>query len=110
VVFVTGHLQDGRINLQWEHIVQPRQTIVIYMGLSGLAVLCRELIGHGLQAITPAALVEQGTTPRQRVLTGTLESLPAIVQRHEVHAPTLVIVGEVVRLHDTLAWFDPHQE
>ena len=110
VVFVTGHLQDGRINLQWDHLIQPRQTIVIYMGLKGLPALCRELIGHGLQAATPAALVEQGTTPRQRVLTGTLDSLPEIVQRHEIHAPTLVIVGEVVRLHDSLAWFDPQWE
>ena len=110
VVFVTGHLQHGRINLQWEHIIQPRQTIVIYMGLSGLPVLCRELIAHGLQAAMPVALVEQGTTPRQRVLTATLASLPEMVQYHEIHAPTLLIVGEVVCLHDSLKWFNPPQK
>ncbi len=105
VVFVTGHLQDGRLNLHWDGLVQPQQTIVIYMGLTGLEVLCRELIAHGLAPATPAALVEQGTTPRQRVLTGTLETLPARVRAADVHAPTLVIVGEVVRLHETLAWY-----
>ncbi len=109
VVFVTGHLKDGSINLDWDKIIQPRQTIVIYMGLTGLETLCRELAAHGLTPATPAALVEHGTTPQQRVFTGTLETLPAIVRQADVHAPTLVIVGEVVRLHESLAWYRPHE-
>ena len=105
VLFVTGHLKDGSMNLNWESLVQPSQTLVVYMGLTGLDILCRELIAHGMAAAMPAALVEQGTTDRQRVLIGTLESLPTVVAHQEVHAPTLLIIGEVVTLHDTLEWF-----
>jgi uroporphyrin-III C-methyltransferase/precorrin-2 dehydrogenase/sirohydrochlorin ferrochelatase len=107
VVFVTGHLQNGSIDLNWAALAQPRQTIVFYMGLVGIEVLCRELSAHGLPAATPAALIQQGTTPQQRVLTGTLESLPAIVRRSGVKAPTLIIIGEVVTLRERLKWFEP---
>jgi uroporphyrin-III C-methyltransferase/precorrin-2 dehydrogenase/sirohydrochlorin ferrochelatase len=107
VLFVTGHLQDGSMNLNWPALAQPRQTVVVYMGLLGIDVLCRQLIAHGLPATTPAALIQQGTTPRQRVLTGDLATLPDIVRRSNVTAPTLIIVGEVVRLRDQLKWFEP---
>ena len=107
VVFVTGHMQDGSMNLNWRALAQPRQTIVFYMGLVGIDVLCRELNAHGLPAATPAALIQQGTTPQQRVLTGTLETLPGIVRAGEVKAPTLIIIGEVVRLRERLKWFEP---
>ena len=106
VVFVTGHLQDGSVNLNWPALAQPNQTVVFYMGLLGVEVICRELVSHGLAAETPAALVQQGTTPQQRVLTGTLDTLPGIVRRGEVKAPTLIIVGEVVRLREKLKWFE----
>ncbi len=105
-VFVTGHLQDGSINLNWPMLVQPRQTVVFYMGLQGIDILCRELINHGMPASTPAALVEQGTTPNQRVFTATLSDLPAHIHGSDVHAPTLIIVGGVVALHEKLKWFD----
>jgi uroporphyrin-III C-methyltransferase/precorrin-2 dehydrogenase/sirohydrochlorin ferrochelatase len=105
VVFVTGHLQDGTVNLNWPALAQPRQTIVFYMGLLGVDVLCRELAAHGLPAATPAALIQQGTTPQQRVLTGTLDTLPDIVRQSDVKAPTLIIVGDVVRLRERLNWF-----
>ncbi len=107
VVFVTGHLQDGSMDLNWAALAQPRQTIVFYMGLVGIDILCRELAAHGLPAATPAALVQQGTTPQQRVLTGTLATLPGIVHENEVRAPTLIIIGEVVRLRERLKWFEP---
>lgn len=106
-VFVTGHLKNDSIHLNWDTLVQPQQTVVIYMGLEGLEILCGELIAHGMAADMPAALVEHGTTPRQRVFIGNLETLPNIVKAADVHAPTLVIVGEVVRLHEKLAWFEP---
>jgi uroporphyrin-III C-methyltransferase/precorrin-2 dehydrogenase/sirohydrochlorin ferrochelatase len=107
VVFVTGHMQDGSMNLNWRALAQPRQTIVFYMGLLGIDILCRELAAHGLPAATPAALVQAGTTPQQRVLTGTLESLPGIVRDSGVKAPTLIIIGEVVTLRERLKWFEP---
>ena len=107
VVFITGHLQDGSMNLNWPALAQPRQTIVFYMGLIGVDILCRELIAHGLPAATPAALIQQGTTPEQRVLAGDLETLPRIVREGGVKAPTLIIIGEVVKLRDRLKWFEP---
>ncbi|MFT0866280.1 siroheme synthase CysG [Pseudomonas sp. CAM1A] len=110
VRFVTGHLKDGTSNLPWDDLVAPAQTLVFYMGLVGLPTICAELIRHGRAASTPAALVQQGTTRNQRVFTGTLADLPELVARHEVHAPTLVIVGEVVQLREKLAWFEGSQD
>jgi uroporphyrin-III C-methyltransferase/precorrin-2 dehydrogenase/sirohydrochlorin ferrochelatase len=106
-VFATGHLQDGTVNLNWSVLAQPRQTAVFYMGLHGVEILCRELLRHGLPPTMPAAMVQQGTTPRQRVLIGTLETLPELVKAGDVKPPTLIIVGEVVKLHEKLAWFEP---
>jgi uroporphyrin-III C-methyltransferase/precorrin-2 dehydrogenase/sirohydrochlorin ferrochelatase len=107
VVFVTGHLKDGSVNLNWEGVIQPQQTLVIYMGMVGLEVLCQGLISRGMKADMPIALVQQGTTPDQKVIVGTLDSIPDIIKQSEVHAPTLIIVGEVVKLHDKLSWFNP---
>lgn len=105
-VFVAGQLKDGTINLPWKSLAIPRQTIVCYMGLVGLAHICASLIEAGLDKEMPAALVEQGTTPQQRVIVGNLSTLPTIVAQHSVKAPTLIIIGEVVTLHDRLAWLD----
>jgi uroporphyrin-III C-methyltransferase/precorrin-2 dehydrogenase/sirohydrochlorin ferrochelatase len=110
VVFATGHLQDGTVNLNWPALVQPRQTVVFYMGLHGVGMICEQLIRHGMPPATPAALVQQGTLPEQRVFIGDLLSLPGIVERAGVKAPTLVIVGEVVKLHERLKWFEPQLE
>lgn len=107
VVFATGHLKDGSVDLNWSALAQPSQTIVFYMGLLGVDVLCRELVAHGLPATTPAALIQQGTTPNQRVLVADLDTLPALVHASDVKAPTLIIVGEVVKLRDRLKWFEP---
>lgn len=107
VLFVTGHSREGIPALDWVKLVQPQQTIVVYMGTLGLEHICRELITHGMPSTIPAALVEQGTMPAQRVIVGTVETLPVMVHKMEVHAPTLVIVGEVVRLQESLSWFTP---
>jgi uroporphyrin-III C-methyltransferase/precorrin-2 dehydrogenase/sirohydrochlorin ferrochelatase len=106
VVFVTGHLKDGTVNLNWDALIQPQQTIVFYMGLHGLDIICRELIRRGMAATMPVALIEHGTTRQQRVLTATLDTLPAVVEQAQVTAPTLIIVGDVVRLREKLNWFD----
>ena len=104
-VFVTGHLKDGSMNLDWPGLARKRQTVVIYMGLHGLSHLCEKLQEHGLPADWPAAIVQQGTTPNQRTVTGTLATLPALADAAKLRAPTLIIVGKVVTLHERLAWF-----
>lgn len=106
-IFVTGHLKDGTMNLDWDALARPKQTVVVYMGLHGLDTLCAKLIEHGLPDTTPIAIVQQGTTPNQRVITGTLATLPAIAEREQPQAPTLIIVGGVVVLREKLAWFHP---
>jgi len=106
-VFVTGHLKDGSMNLDWDALARPNQTIVVYMGLQGLATLCAELVAHGLQDSTPAAIVQQGTTQNQRVVTGTLATLAEIAAAEKLQAPTLIIVGGVVTLREKLSWFNP---
>ena len=95
------------MDLDWPALARPRQTIVVYMGLPGLPELCAKLVEHGLPARTRAAVVQQGTLATQRVVTGTLASLPRLVARAKLHAPTLIIVGNVVRLRDKLNWFEP---
>jgi uroporphyrin-III C-methyltransferase/precorrin-2 dehydrogenase/sirohydrochlorin ferrochelatase len=109
VRFVTGHLKDGSCDLAWSELVAPSQTLVFYMGLVGLPVICQQLIAHGRSADTPAALVQQGTTVNQRVFTGTLANLAELVASEQVQAPTLVIIGEVVQLREKLAWFEGAQ-
>ncbi len=104
-LFVTGHLKDGSCDLDWEALARPRQTVVIYMGLGGLAGICAQLVAHGMAASMPAAVVQQGTTLDQRVVCGSLADLSARVAKAGLRSPCLIIVGEVVRLHDHLAWF-----
>lgn len=106
-IFVTGHLKDGSMDLDWDQLARPAQTVVVYMGLHGLDQLCHQLIVHGLNAQTPAAIVQQGTTRQQKVVTGHLESLPRKALEARLQAPTLIIIGGVVTLHQRLNWFDP---
>jgi uroporphyrin-III C-methyltransferase/precorrin-2 dehydrogenase/sirohydrochlorin ferrochelatase len=106
-IFVAGHLKNGSVDLDWPTLVRPGQTIVVYMGLLGLPVLCQKLITHGLSAMTPAAIVQRGTTHAQRVLIGSLETLPNLAASANLTPPTLIIIGEVVNLHRNLAWFEP---
>ena len=110
VRFVTGHLRDGSVDLDWEALARPGQTLVFYMGLVGLPVICGQLIAHGLAPDTPVALIQQGTTPAQRVLVSTLREMPRALAASGLRAPTLTIVGTVVGLHARLQWFQPGEE
>ncbi|NEX21049.1 uroporphyrinogen-III C-methyltransferase [Thiorhodococcus mannitoliphagus] len=110
VVFVTGHLKDGSINLNWPALAQPNQTVVFYMGLVGLPIIVEQLMAHGVSADMPIALVQQGTTHLQRVYTGTLSTINELVSADPPQPPTLVIVGAVVELRDKLNWFRPPDE
>lgn len=105
VRFITGHLKDGSRDLPWAEYVAPEQTLVFYMGLTGIRTICSELIRHGKPADTPIALVQKGTTPEQKVWVGTLSTMPDIVDREKPAAPTLTIIGNVVSLHEKLNWF-----
>ncbi len=106
-VFVTGHLKEGEPELDWEALATPRQTIAIYMGVKGLPLICERLAAHGLPKDLPAAIVQRATLDQQRVLVGTLATLPESAAREGFRPPALVIVGEVVRLREKLAWFAP---
>lgn len=105
-VFITGHLKEGKLDLNWDGLIQPGQTIVVYMGVGAVKVLCSELIRHGMNELTPAAIIQQGTTSNQRTFTGTLKSLPGIVESEVIEPPSMLIIGEVVRLREKLAWYE----
>lgn len=106
-LFVTGHLQDGTADLDWPSLVRLRQTVVIYMGLGGLAEICSQMMAHGALPTLPIAVVQDGTITTQKVVTGTLANMPERVAQAGLKSPCLTIVGEVVKLHDSLAWFQP---
>ncbi|OUS12037.1 uroporphyrinogen-III C-methyltransferase [Gammaproteobacteria bacterium 53_120_T64] len=106
VQFITGHKQDFKLDLNWSSLAVPNQTLVFYMSLVSLGDICSELVKHGLASDTPAALVEKGTTPQQRVVIGDLENLADKVAGLKVRAPTLLIIGHVVSLQNKLAWFN----
>ncbi|MEQ1767521.1 MAG: siroheme synthase CysG [Methylotenera sp.] len=108
-LFITGHLKDGSLDLDWLAMSRPRQTVVIYMGLVGLPQICQQLIAHGVAANMPAAVIQQGTTQRQRVVTATLSDLAEKVAVAKIKAPCLTIIGEVVQLREKLNWFEPSQ-
>ena len=107
VRFLTGHLREGTLNLEWEHLVQEKQTLVFYMGLLGLQTICEQLIAHGMAADTPIAVIQQGTTRRQRVITDQLRSMPALAKKTGIEAPTIIIIGTVVNAREKLSWFGP---
>ena len=106
-LFVTGHLKDGTADLDWPAMTRLRQTVVIYMGLGGLPEICRQMIAHGASPNLPIAVVQDGTIATQRVVTGTLVDMPERVAQASLVSPCLTIIGEVVRLRESLTWFQP---
>lgn len=109
-IFVTGHDKDGSPDLNWEALIQPRQTVVVYMGLSSLQKITEGFVAHGADPATPAAVVENGTREGQRVITGTLASLAGKTAQADIRSPALIIVGSVVTLRDKLSWFAETQQ
>jgi uroporphyrin-III C-methyltransferase/precorrin-2 dehydrogenase/sirohydrochlorin ferrochelatase len=113
-LFVTGHLKEGAGEMDWAALARPNQTLAIYMGLSMLPSICERLVESGVSPGMPAAAIEQGTLPGQRVIAATLSTLAAEVAAAGLRSPCLTVIGEVVRLRDQLAWFDapamlPHE-
>lgn len=106
-IFVTGHLKDGTADLDWPSLIRLHQTVVIYMGLGGLAEICHQMMAHGASAELPIAVVQDGSIATQKVITGTLSNMPRRVAQAGLESPCLTIIGEVVKLHAALAWFKP---
>lgn len=107
VRFVTGHLKNGSCDLDWPALARDGQTLVFYMGLGALETICERLIAHGMAGETPLALIEQGTTASQRIHLGSLAALPPSLKTAAPKPPTLIVIGSVVRLAETLEWFRP---
>ena len=105
VRFLTGHLKEGKLELEWENLINKQETLVFYMGLLSLQTICDELIRHGSSPDTPIAAIEQGTMPNQRVVTSTLEKITPIVTRLDLKSPTILIIGDVVTLRNQLSWY-----
>ena len=103
--FVTAHLKNGTTNLPWEEFIIDQQTIVFYMALSGANYICEKLMEYGMDKDMPIAIIEKGTMPEQKVYISSLIELPALLEREDIHAPTLMIVGEVVKLNEKLNWY-----
>lgn len=107
VRFVTGHLKNDQPDLDWPVLAGESQTLVIYMGLITLAMICEQLQAHGMSSDMPVGIVEQGTMPQQRVVTGTLQDIAEKVEAAQLKAPAIIIIGHVVKLHRQLSWFNP---
>jgi uroporphyrin-III C-methyltransferase/precorrin-2 dehydrogenase/sirohydrochlorin ferrochelatase len=110
--FVTGHgkattKQQEQQPVDWSSLVAENQTLVIYMGILKSPEIKANLISHGRAPETPVAIVEKGSRPDQRVVTGQLSELDILVKQHQIGSPALIIVGEVVSLYQVL---NPHQQ
>ncbi|GAA5160863.1 uroporphyrinogen-III C-methyltransferase [Viridibacterium curvum] len=105
VVFVTGHLKDDSTDLDWPALTRDQQTVVVYMGVLSLPEISRQLIAHGMPPDRPAACVRRATHASQCCITGTIANLPERVIAAGIRPPALLIIGNVVSLHDTLNWF-----
>jgi uroporphyrin-III C-methyltransferase/precorrin-2 dehydrogenase/sirohydrochlorin ferrochelatase len=104
-IFVTGHSKDGRLDLDWQTLLQPNQTVAVYMSLAHLAELTRAFIAKGAAPSLPAALIDNGTRPNQSVVIGTLDNLAAKVAASGVKGPAILIIGAVVGLREKLGWY-----
>lgn len=100
--FITGHLQnDGQLNLPWNSLSTRGQTVVFYMGINSLPTIAKELVAHGRDINTPAALIRNGTRENQETYRGTLGTLSDLVKQHNIKPPTLIVIGEVVNQFDS---------
>lgn len=108
VTFATGHEDPGKSESahNWEALAKSSSTLVFFMGMKNLPEICSKLLAAGMPPRTPAALIRWGTTPQHQSLISNLKALPADAQKHGFSAPSLIVIGKVVGLHDTLNWFE----
>ncbi len=109
-IFVTAHGKDGVLNLDWDLLLRPGQTVAVYMGLSSLAQLADGFLAHGADPDLPVAIVENGTLATQKIVTGNLANIRSSAEAAALAGPAMIIVGTVVRLHGALNWYAPGGE
>lgn len=108
VAFVTGHgCDESKDDIEWDALARGVQTLVVYMGMKHLPEICRKLMASGKAASTPVALVHWGTKEDQVSVTGTLETITAVAEQKAIENPTIIVIGDVVRLREQLMWFEP---
>ncbi len=108
VAFVTGHRRHGsRDEIKWESLAKGIDTIAIYMGVHHLPYICSQLMKYGKAPETPTAVIEWGTTTAQRTVTGTLATIAGIAAKENIQNPSMIIIGDVVRLRANIQWFEP---
>ena len=108
VVLLTAHGKDSIDRLDWASLARDRQTLALYMAVHRFHDVMTALIAHGRSADTPVAIIENGTTAKQRVLRGTLGQLPLLARAHRIRAPAILVIGAVARLGTESGWFgDP---
>ena len=104
---VTGHTKDNeQEDIQWEALAKGVDTLAIYMGVGNLPYITEQLKKHGKPSSTPVALVHWGTTESQRTVTGTLDTIVEVTKREQIENPSMIVVGEVVKLREELKWFE----
>jgi uroporphyrinogen III methyltransferase / synthase len=108
LTIATGHEDPskGESTIDWGELAAPHRTLVLLMAMGNLGAICEQLIAHGRESNTPAAVIQDGTRPTQRTVVGTLETIAEIAQRAGLAAPAIVVVGNVVALRDQLRWYD----
>ncbi len=109
-IFITAHGKDGVLELDWEVLLRPNQTVAIYMGLSSLKILSDNFAKHGADPDTPAAIIDNGTRPNQRIVTGTISNLYEKATEQKFTGPSIIIIGGVVNLREKLRWFADNQD
>jgi len=106
VVFVTGHedFEKSKEAVRWKKLAKSTDTIVVMMGLSRLGIICKELVSGGIDKKTPVAVIQDGTTPKQKMIIGTVSNIAQKVMRAKIEPPSIIIIGKVVSLSKTIGW------
>ena len=105
-IFITGHEKNGKLNMNWSNLIHENQTIVIYMGLNSLPIIVQNLIDSGMRKNMPIALVQEGTTEKQKVMVSTISRVISKTLKSNIQSPVIIIIGEVVKLRKTIKWFN----
>ncbi len=107
---VTGHMREGKDDsIKWESLATGIDTLAIYMGVGNLPYICKQLTKHGKPADTPVALIHWGTKDVQKTVTGTLDTIVEMVQQEKVENPSMIVIGEVVKVREKIQWFEKEQ-